>query len=392
MVKWLKRILLGLGGLILLGLGLFLWLAPAYVDDAFNSPLDHAPYAVSAEAAEVFDSLPGVADLHADALLWKRDLSRENRRGQLDIPRLASGKVGLQVFGVVTKSPRGQNYEANSADTDNITLLSMAQLWPPRTWFSLKERALYQSQKLQRFADGSGGALVFVRGRQALDTVVAPRAARQSVTAGFLGLEGAHALEGELANLDALYEAGFRMFGLAHFFDNAVAGSVHGLEKYGLTELGRQVVQRAQALGIILDLAHASHAAIADTLALASQPLVFSHGGVKGVCNTNRNLTDDEIRGIAETGGLIGLGAWDAAACGTTPAGLAKAMAYVKALVGPEHVALGTDFDGAVKSSYGVTEYDAVVDALLKEGFSAAEVEAAMIGNALRVFNAVLPD
>ncbi|MEO0411547.1 MAG: dipeptidase [Pseudomonadota bacterium] len=386
-----KRVLLGLSVCIIVALTLFTWLAPAYVDDQFNTPRPHALYTVNAEAKALYDALPGIADMHVDTLLWKRDLLKRNTRGHVDVPRAIGGKMAIQVFGAVTKSPKGQNYEANSDASDNITLLAMAQRWPPRTWFSLRERALYQAEKLSRFANGSGGQLVFARSQMDLERVLQRQAKGESVTAGFMGLEGAHALEGELGNVDVLFGAGFRMLGLAHFFDNEVAGSVHGLQKYGLTPLGRDVVLRAQSLGMMIDVAHASHKAIADVLDISSAPLIFSHGGVKGTCDTNRNLTDEEIRAIAATGGLIGLGAWDAAACGETPADLARAMAHVRKLVGAQHVAIGSDFDGAVKSAFTIAEFDALVQALLAEGFSSEEVEAVMFGNVVRVFRTVLP-
>lgn len=386
-----KKILLSVAALAAIALAAFLVFAPPYVDGKFNEIIAHQPYSVSAEATKVYAALPGIADMHADPLLWKRDLSKENTRGHIDVPRLVAGRMAMQVFGAVTKTPRGQNYEANSGDTDNITLLAMAQLWPVRTWTSLEQRALYQAEKLQGYADTSGGALVFARTRQDLADVLAARQAGKQVTAGFMGLEGAHALEGDLAAVDRLYAAGYRMLGLAHFFDNEVAGSVHGMEQYGLTALGRAVVKRAQDLGMIIDVAHSSHKTIADVLDITRQPLIFSHGGVKGTCDTNRNLTGAEVTAIAATGGLIALGAWDAAACGVTPADLAAAMAYVKGLVGAQHVAIGSDFDGAVKTAFTLSEYDVLVEELLKRGFTPAEIEAVMIGNAARVFSAILP-
>lgn len=387
-----KRFFLWLVGVCAVLLGAFLAFAPAYVDDQFNSPLPYDPYPVSAEAKRVYSGLEGIADLHSDPLLWQRDLGTLNTRGHVDIPRLVAGNMALQVFGAVTKTPRGQNYDRNTADTDNITLLAMAQLWPTRTWFSLEQRALYQAEKLNRFARSSNGALEFVRWREDLLHVLAAREAGEDVTAGFIGLEGAHALEGDIAALGRLFDAGYRMIGLAHFFDNEVAGSVHGVEKYGLTALGKDVVAKAQARGMIIDVAHASHAAIADVLALTTAPVVFSHGGVKGTCNTNRNLTDQEVTAIANTGGLIGLGAWDAAACGAAPADLARAMAYVKNLVGAEHIAIGSDFDGAIKSAYTLSDYDALVSELLERGFTRQEIEGVMLGNALRVFLHTLPN
>ena len=75
-----------------------------------------------------------VADLHADTALWDRDLLARGTRGHVDVPRLVEGGVALQAFTIVTKTPRGMNNERNTASSDNITLLALAEFWPPRTW------------------------------------------------------------------------------------------------------------------------------------------------------------------------------------------------------------------------------------------------------------------
>jgi membrane dipeptidase len=105
--------------------------------------------------------------------------------------------------------------------------------------------------------------------------------------------------------------AGFRMIGLAHFFDNEFAGSAHGVEKYGLTEQGRALVRDMERRKILVDLAHASPKTIEDVTAMASRPVIFSHTGVRGTCDNRRNLSDEQLRKIAATGGVIGIGFWD---------------------------------------------------------------------------------
>jgi microsomal dipeptidase-like Zn-dependent dipeptidase len=188
-----------------------------------------------------------------------------------------------------------------------------------------------------------------------------------------------------------LFDAGYRMAGLAHFFDNEVAGSMHGTRKGGLTPLGRKVMQRMEEKGMIIDIAHASHKAVADVLAVATKPVVTSHGGVKATCDTNRNLTDEEIRGIAATGGVVGIGFWDAAVCAATPQATARAMRHVRDLVGIDHVALGSDWDGATTVGFDAAGLAAVTQALIDQGFSDAEIEKAMGGNVIRVLKATLP-
>jgi microsomal dipeptidase-like Zn-dependent dipeptidase len=181
------------------------------------------------------------------------------------------------------------------------------------------------------------------------------------------------------------------MLGLLHHFDNAMAGSAHGVDKYGLTDKGHELIKLALARDMIIDLAHASQQTIDDILAMVDRPVVFSHGGVRGTCDTTRNLSDCHIRGIANTGGVIGIGLFPYATCGKTLNDTVRAMRYVADLVGVEHVALGSDFDGAVTTVVDSSGLVMLTEALLQEGFSEAEIAAIMGGNALRVFRQTLP-
>src|SRR5205085_9071172 len=135
-------------------------------------------------------------------------------------PRLLEGNVALQGFTVFTKTPRNMNIESNTGDTDNVLLLAVASFWPLSTWSSLTERALYQARRLQQFAAASNGKLTLIKSGADLNQYLLRRKSDPQITAGFLGIEGAHALDGKLENLDRLYDAGYRMIGLAHFFDN----------------------------------------------------------------------------------------------------------------------------------------------------------------------------
>jgi membrane dipeptidase len=112
---------------------------------------------------------------------------------------------------------------------------------------------------------------------------------------------------------------------------------------------------------------------------------------VQGTCDNERNLSDRHIRGIADTGGVIGIGLFRWATCGKKLTDTVRAMRYVADLVGVEHVALGSDFDGAVTTVVDSSGLVMLTDALLKEGFSEAEIAAIMGGNALRVFRQTLP-
>ncbi|QNA84917.1 peptidase M19 [Sphingomonas sp. So64.6b] len=382
MKKWLWGILV----LIILGAIAFFVFAPGIVEKSMNKVVPVA-LKISPEARALHARLQ-IADMHADTLLWKRSLLTRSSRGQVDLPRLVEGNVALQVFSSVTKTPKGQNYDANSAATDNITSLVIADLQPLRTWRSLLQRSLWHATKLNRYAAASNGQLRVIRTPADLDTLLGQRAAGQKIVGGMLSIEGLQDLEGKIGNLDVLYGAGFRMAGMAHFFDNDVAGSMHGEKKGGLTPLGRQVIARMETLGMIVDVAHASHETVAEILKIAKRPVVSSHGGVQATCNVNRNLTDTEIKGIAATGGVVGIGYWDGAVCGTDPKQVALAIAHVRDVVGIDHVGLGSDFDGAVTTGFDVGQLVAVTQALMDRGFTPEEIGKVMGGNVLRVLRA----
>jgi membrane dipeptidase len=332
-----------------------------------------------------------VADLHADSLLWGRDLLARADRGHVDVPRLLEGGIALQAFTVVTKSPRGLNIDRNDDRTDDITRLALVQRWPPATWSSLRARAVYQAERLSEAAARSEGRLVLIRNRAALQRYTEDRRRASQVTAGFLGLEGAHALEGDLANVDVLFDAGFRMIAPTHFFDTDWAGSAHGVAKGGLTDQGRALVRRLEEKRILLDLAHASPRTIDDALALVTRPVLVSHTGVKGTCDNVRNLSDAHLRGIAATGGVIGIGFWDTAVCGRDPEAIARAIRHAVAVAGIDHVGLGSDFDGAVSTPFDAAGLPELTDALLRAGLTEGEVGQVMGGNVLRVLSATLP-
>ncbi|MDV7141957.1 membrane dipeptidase [Tropicimonas sp. TH_r6] len=386
--KWIGRVLF-VAGLLL---GAFLLLAPAIVDRVRNPVVSHAPYPVSPEAQALHDSLI-VGDWHADTLLWKRDLLRRNSNGAVDLPRLEEGNVALQVFTAVTKSPAGLNYEGNSAESfDNITALAVGQLWPIRTWDSLLQRALFQAKKLHRFEAESDGRLRIVRTQRDLEAVLAARAAGERVTGALLGIEGSHPLEGDIANMDLLEAAGHRVIGLQHFFDNDLGGSLHGLDNAGLTDFGRIVVSEIEKRGMVMDLAHSSPRVAAEALQLVSSPVIVSHTGIYSHCEVKRNFLDALMIEVARTGGVIGIGFWKDVTCDDSPAGVAGAIKAAIAVVGEDHVSLGSDYDGSVTTAFDSSELAALTQALMEAGLSDAQVRKVMGENMLRVLRARLPE
>lgn len=372
--------------------GFFLF-APGIVERALNPVTGHEPWPVSPSVAAMHERLI-IGDWHADSLLWGRDLTRRAGRGQVDLPRLIAGNVALQVFATVTKSPAGLNYRMNAADArDDITLLYIGQLRPFRSWLDLTERALEQARQLTLAEARAPGMLKIVRSRADLDEVLARRAEGEAVVGGLLGAEGGHALGGDLANLDRLFDAGFRLIGLTHFFDNELGASLHGEAgpDRGLTGFGRDVVAKMVEKRMIIDLAHASPTMVAEVLDMVDVPVVVSHTGIRSRCETVRNLPDDLLRRVVEEGGLVGIGFWAEVTCDDTPAGIAASIAAAVELLGEDHVSLGSDFDGAVATRFDASELAAITQALIDAGLPERVIAKVMGGNMVRFLAAALP-
>lgn len=348
--------------------------------------------AVSERAAALHRTLL-VADLHNDVLMWDRNPVTMGWWGHTDIERLVEGNVAIEVFSTVTKTPRGLNYVRNSAESDNITLLALASRWPRKTWNSRLQRALYQAGKLAHAAAISEGRLIIVHTADELKKALDFRATTPGIkpVIGLLSTEGLQAIDGTLEGIDTLFARGFRMAGLTHFFDNEVAGSAHGESQEGLTSLGRQAVERMQSLGMIVDLAHVSPRTFDDVLAMSTRPVVVSHTGVQATCPGPRNLTDDQLRALGARGALIGIGFWDGAVCDPSPRAIAQAIRHAVSVAGLEHVALGSDWDGATTVPFGADRVAQITEALLLEGFIEVEIKAVMGENARRFLLEALP-
>ena len=391
MSRFLKTVLSALAFLAVVGALFFFVALSPLVDDAFNPVVEKPPYTVSERATALHRTLT-VADLHADSLLFGRDLARKSDYAQVDIPRLIEGNVALQVFSVVSKTPRGLNIEENSADTDSITLVAIAGRWPLASWTSLKERALYQAKRLKRFAAESGGKFTVIETRRDLAAFLERRKSDPAITAGLLSLEGAQVLEGDPANVAVLFDAGYRMMAPTHFFDNEMAGSAHGIDKGGLTEAGRAMIRAMEERRMIVDVAHGSTAQIDDVLAMATRPVVVSHTGVRGTCDNNRNLSDEQLRRIAANGGLVGIGFWETATCGPDAAATARAQKYVADLIGAGQVGNGSDFDGVVRTPFDVSGMARLTEALIATGMADDDIGAVMGGNQIRFLLENLPE
>ena len=362
-------------------------IVPPIVDRVVTAVFGGRPFDDASSRAQALHKTLFVADLHADSLIWPRNLNERNEHAQVDLPRLREGNVALQVFSVPTQVPKERSRSTRRNQLDLLTVAAFTQAWPPTTWFRRDSRAEHAAKILHRAAQKSDGALKIIRTKNDLRQLVE----RRNAIGGLLALEGMHALEGDVQNVDELFDAGYRMGGLVHQFDNELGGSSQGVARGALSAFGAEVVHRMEERSMIVDLAHASPILIRDVLAVAKKPVVVSHTGVQGTCNRPRNLSDDELRRIAKNGGVIGIGFWMGATCGSKPADVARAIRHAVNVAGIDHVSLGSDFDGD-RMPFDATGLVRITDALLAEGFSEAEIRKIMGGNTVRLLMNGLPE
>ena len=390
MKKVLKITSLILSAVFLVAIAYFFLYFPDNFTAKRNTLLQKGPYKISPRALALHKSLV-VADLHADTLAWDQDLRKRRDYGHVDVPRLIEGNVSLQVFAAFTQIPAGLNYESNPANSDQLPPMMIAQARPFSAWFSPRGRAFAYADDMQYYASKSNGKLTLIRTSGDLAEFIERRKTDPEQTAALLALEGLQVLENDYANLQLIFDRGYRMGGLTHFFDNEVAGSAHGLKKGGLTELGKKVVRRMEELGMIIDLAHVSPRAADQVLSMVKRPIVVSHTGVKATCPGPRNLSDEQIRRIAANGGLIGIGYWKGAICKLDVHSIVRAMSHVKKLVGVDNLALGSDFDGSTLVPFDTSGLALITEGLLQADFTAEEIGKIMGGNTIRVLLKSLP-
>jgi membrane dipeptidase len=220
-----------------------------------------------------------------------------------------------------------------------------------------------------------------------------------------LGVEGGDALGRDTDNVDRWHARGVRVVVLVHLTDNDLGTTCLPWQRYlgplpvrrqqarGLSALGKQMVDRMQQVGVLVDLAHADRRTVLDTVDAASAPLVSSHSGARAVQDFPRYLTDDELRAIAGTGGVVGLWPYRGRRQGVaTVDDLVAHARHIATVAGVDHLAIGTDMNGVPGQMRGYRDdrdLPMVRDALASAGFTSHEVTAILGGNALRVLRAV---
>ncbi|MCK5440918.1 MAG: dipeptidase [Maribacter sp.] len=385
-----KKLLYSLVALVII-YGLVTLIVPPIIEKGMNLVEYTIPRQINSEAQTLYNSLDFIADLHCDALLWDRDLTKKVDYSHVDFPRMQEADMALQAFTIVTKSPKGQNFQRNSADAlDKITLLNFVQGRSPSKWFSLYERAEYQARALSQYPERYNGNFILVKSRKDLKYLIDSKKVNTKVIGGFLGIEGAHCLEGKLENVQKLYDEGVRMMAPTHFFDNELGGSAHGISGKGLTDFGKAVINEMNRLGMIIDLSHISPKMIDDILDQSTRPVLVSHTGVRGTKDSPRNLSNAHVKKIAELDGLIGIAFFKGAIDGEIK-DIVEAMKYIRDLVGIRHVALGSDFDGAATTPIDVTGLPLIVQELMNQGFTKMEIRAIMGENVKRFLMEHLP-
>lgn len=325
----------------------------------------------SPEARALHARSPAI-DLHADSLMWARwvgydlhvrhdpPLPRAALGGHVDVPRLREGGVGAQFFGLVSL-PVGQRRGLAAVIHEQIDALDRAVAVDP-------------------------GRLVKARTAAEVEA-----AAARGAVAALLGVEGAHALEGELEQLERLARRGVRYLGLCHFSANEACFPAYGRGRRdvdGLTPFGRDVVRRCEDLGIIVDLAHINRAGFLEACALARRPPLVSHTGVAGAFAHWRNIDDAQLRAVADKGGCVGVIFCPRFLGGDGLAPVVRHLQHIVDVAGEDAPALGSDWDGFIVPTRDLCEpsrLPVLTDALLQAGWSERAIQKLLRDNALRV-------
>jgi membrane dipeptidase len=330
---------------------------------------------VSHEAREL-NSRAFVIDLHTDTLMAAqmtgRDIARRHRppRGfqpwmlHVDIPRLAEGGLDAVAFGIVTHP------------------------WPRKAF----ERAARNLAHGLRVIERNSGRLALATCTEDIE-----RANTGGRIAVLFGVEGMHMLSGDLENIARLFDMGARYVTLAHFTSNSfAASSADPFKRPRRSPLLDDAVREMNTLGMIVDVAHAHPLDLERACRLSSQPVIVSHGAAAALRPTFRNLTDEDIRLVAGTGGVIGIiFATEWLTPTGAPAGLDAIVDHadhVRRLVGVEHLALGSDWDGFIgvpREMPDAAALPVLTQLFLDRGYSAGEIEMILGANFLRVFKEV---
>jgi membrane dipeptidase len=320
-----------------------------------------------------------LADGHADSLMWNRDLAARSSEGQVDFPRLLEAGTRIQCFTVVT---RGWPV------VDLFGAFARWRRWPSHARRSRWAMCQWQLDWMEELCRRAGGSVQVAGSSAGLEENL-----QQGRLSAVLGVEGGHALEGKVERVAELYRRGVRFMGLTHLSNNELGGSSFPLMgNRGLTALGREVLDAMVATGMSVDTAHASPRTFDDLAQHPRARLFSSHTGVAGGKPSWRNLSDAQLRTIADRGGVVGIIFATVYLGGGEIADVVRHVEHALNVMGEDAVALGSDFDGMVPLPRGmrdVTDVRLVVDALAGRHPDAV-VEKIAWGNWRRFFRETL--
>jgi membrane dipeptidase len=324
-------------------------------------------------------------DMHAHPDRFHRDATRRVRRAE--IARYRAGRFDLAVAAISSDAPWFGGYVAADGTQVEVARRTPAPI----------EAYRFTLERLSRLtATADGGDVRLVRTPSELD------AARAAGAFALLpALEGADALEGDLERLRTLHRYGIGLVQLIHGRPNELGYSQNEGPDLGLTEFGREVIRECNRLGIVIDLAHASHRSLLDALATSKAPVIVSHTAAAARHPAqpiawlddplrHRLLSDDELRAVATADGVIGI--WLYGGTAATFAEWADEIAHVANVAGIDHVGVGTDLRGLPDYTADFDrrpEFSRLGTALLRRGFTDAESAKILGGNFRRVWSRV---
>lgn len=303
-----------------------------------------------------------VVDGHCDtlSLLAERKFSfAGGGQGQVDLPRLKRGCVDVQFFAVFVSPKHRGTY---------------------------LRRALEQVALFYSLMEAYGEDCVAVHDYSGLE-----RALTTGKIGGILSVEGGHILEGSLGVLRVLYQLGVRCLTLTWNGRNELADGVGESEtKGGLTSFGREVVREMERLGMLVDVAHLAPAGFWDVIKMVKSPVIASHANSKALCNHPRNLSDEQVRALASTGGVIGVNFVPEFVDPANPTleTVANHIEHLATVGGLDCVGIGSDFDGTPQTVSGLEDaafLPMLTGCLLDRGWSEDHIRKVMGGNFLRV-------
>ncbi len=311
-----------------------------------------------------------IADSHCDTLRLTNsegyNFTLHNDCAHIDLPRLRAGKVNLMFFAVCT---------APYCQPGSYLYNSMIYI---RNYHRLLNQNREQLLALENSDD------------------LEPNKQNNRIYC-LLSLEGAEPLEDCPDNLEIFFRLGVRCVSLTWNSRNMFADGVgENAAGSGLTSLGRRLLERMSALGIILDLAHLSPRCFDEALDQSARPPLVSHANSHKMCNHPRNLTDEQVKAVASKGGVIGLSFNAPFVSGNktaTLSQLADHYVHLAEVAGTSHLAIGSDFDGTeypVEQLSDASCYGNLLMSLYDRGFSPADIDLIAGGNLRRIIKANL--